>query len=571
MIRLLLPLLALATAIWASRLVNPSELGARIDRIEAWIRLWRGGPLAAAIVTMALMWWTWGSLTPPPMTHDEASYVLQAGIFAHGAWTAPAPALPEFFEQPAVLVTPAVASAFPPGHALLLAAGALLRFPALVPLLVAGFTAALIIVVGSRVANPWVALLAWLIWLTTPLVLRFQPGYFAESTTTLCVLAAWWCLLRWRDGRNWFWAAGAALAAGWGAITQPVTMLAFGLPLVAVLLVDAVRGRHWLALVVFVAVAGAMAGVYPLWNTKTTGDRSLSPATLYAADYLPLDRPAFAMDDAAPRRALTPVLESMREDLERQRAALAPRRLALTVARRLAAVAGDIWQGAQLVLLPFFVVGLFALRGKGRRTRGGGAQRGAVRDSGSGGGAAGGESGAAGPLSTALACCVLLIVARMAYPRDSAWTLPYLAIVPVVAGVTALGVWSVLVWATRGVVIRLHVERRPKLGAALVALVLVFFAVPTLGGWRLRHQQTSGVRAAFDEAMQQLPSSKSIVFLRYADRHQHLSLVLNSPDLAAEPVWVVHDLGARNRELLALAQDRTAYVFDEESMEFRRY
>jgi len=71
--------------------------------------------------------------------------------------------------------------------------------------------------------------------------------------------------------------------------------------------------------------------------------------------------------------------------------------------------------------------------------------------------------------------------------------------------------------------------------------------------------------------MKELPSRKSIVFVRYALRPHHLSLVSNFANLNTAPVWVVHDLGDRNKELLKFAEDRTAFVFDEEAMSFKAY
>src|SRR5437870_2853226 len=110
MIRLILPVLILAGAFWAARIVNPSELDDRFDLIEAWLRNRRAGPLAAAIATMLVVWFVWGDARPLPIVHDEAAYALQADIFAHFHWTVPSPPTPEFFEQPHVLVVPAIAS-----------------------------------------------------------------------------------------------------------------------------------------------------------------------------------------------------------------------------------------------------------------------------------------------------------------------------------------------------------------------------------------------------------------------------------------------------------------------------
>jgi hypothetical protein len=535
-IRLFLPIAALIAAIWASRVVNPSELGKRFDRVEDWIG--RLGPGVAAAITVLVVWWTWGHVRTLPASPEESSYVLQAGIFAHGRWTAPSPPMPEFFEQPQVLVTPAVASKFPPGNALVLAVGALLHFLPFVPLLVAGLTAALIIAVGVRVLNPWMAVLAWLVWLTTPMVMRFQSSYFAEPTATLQIATSWWCLLRWREKRALGWIAAMAAAIGWAVITQPLPGIAFGLPTLGVAVVDMARGRNWRAALTTTGALVVVLAVIPLWNARTTGDRSLTPLTLYTMDYMPFDRPGFSVARDAPRRALSPVMLTLRDERLAQHEALQPHQLAMTTTWRFAAMLGDLWQGAQLALVPFFIVGLFAM---------------------------------SAALRVGLGGVGLLLVGRIPFAQDPAWTLPYLPIVVVVAAITACGIWRTLVWAANGVIVRLHIERRPKLGSVLVTIVLALFAAPTFSIWRARHHQNAAVREAFEDALGELPSSKSIIFLRYAPRRQHLALVNNSADLQAEPIWVVHDLGEHNRDLLALVQDRTAYVFDERTMEFKRF
>src|SRR5437763_1949852 len=147
---------------------------------------WLSGRQAAfvvGLVSAVATWIAWGSFRPRPIVEDEVSYVLQSRIFASGHWVAPAPPLPEFFQQAHVLTTPAVASKYPPGHALLMSLGTLLGAPALVPLLLTDLTGALLFVLTRRVTNAHVALLAWLIWLSDPIELQFRPGYFSEVTS----------------------------------------------------------------------------------------------------------------------------------------------------------------------------------------------------------------------------------------------------------------------------------------------------------------------------------------------------------------------------------------------------
>jgi len=209
--------IALALALLASRTTAAERQGVRFGGAEAAVR--RFAPVTAAVLSMLIVWIAWYS--PIPKVHDENSYLLQADLFARGQWTAPSPPIPEFFEQPHVQVVPVVASKYPPGHALLLTPGALIGFPALMPLLLTGVTAALLVALTARVTNGNVAMLTWVVWIASPIVLRFQPGYFSEVTTTPLVLAAWWALLRWRETRRMPWILALALAIGWGTAASP--------------------------------------------------------------------------------------------------------------------------------------------------------------------------------------------------------------------------------------------------------------------------------------------------------------------------------------------------------------
>src|ERR1700739_2482156 len=110
MLRALLAILAIYAAARMARWVRVPEAATRIGKpLDSW---W--APVVAGAITAALVWWVAGSLTWPPIIHDEAAYLLPAGIFARGRWTLPGPPLPQFFEQFHVLVTPTLAAKYPP-------------------------------------------------------------------------------------------------------------------------------------------------------------------------------------------------------------------------------------------------------------------------------------------------------------------------------------------------------------------------------------------------------------------------------------------------------------------------
>jgi hypothetical protein len=63
-------------------------------------------PAVVGLAWAALAWFTWGSLHPMPLDHDEVAYLLQSQIFASGRWAA---SLSDFFGQAHVLVPPVLA------------------------------------------------------------------------------------------------------------------------------------------------------------------------------------------------------------------------------------------------------------------------------------------------------------------------------------------------------------------------------------------------------------------------------------------------------------------------------
>ena len=118
-------------------------------------------PAVCGLISMLVMAWVWKGSHFIPNIADESAYLLQAEIFAKGAWSLAARPLPEFFEQIHVFATPFVAAKYFPGHSLLLVPGVLIHFPPLVPLLLIFGSGLLIVALSRRITNGWVALLVW--------------------------------------------------------------------------------------------------------------------------------------------------------------------------------------------------------------------------------------------------------------------------------------------------------------------------------------------------------------------------------------------------------------------------
>lgn len=511
-----------------------------LRRTDNWLRHW--GPTMAALLTVAVVWSLWGSVRPVPIYHDEDSYLLQADILARGKWTVATPPLPEFFEQPHVLSVPAVASKYPPGHALLLMPGAILGWHALVPLLLTAATAALLFAVTTRLVSGFAALFAWLFWLTAPLVLRYQPSYFSQVTTTALVLLAWWSYLRWRDDWGRRWMLVLAFAIAWGGITRPISMLAFAVPL-GVLVINAVaRRRAWRELAPGVALGLAVFLVVPIWMRTTTGTWSETPVGLYQKQYLPFDKLGFVADSTPPARALTPVVREVYDEFFALRNAQTAEAIPATVGSRLQRLNSEIFRGNRGWCIPVALLGV----------------------------AVGGPV-----LQVAATGALLLFLVHVPYAHDATWTLYYLEAVPVVALAAAAGLWMLLRWLTspggRRAGFESSTSGRAPVAMLLLCALLLLNAPATIRYWHQRHVDTASFARPFAAAMRALPEVPAIVFVRFSPSRSHyVNVVGHRADLERAAVWVVHDLGLRNPELLRTAPERAIYLFDEHDMRLTR-
>ena len=491
----------------------------------------RTAPLAAAGLSFLQFWWLWGSLSALPVIHDEVAYLLQARIFGSFHWTAAGRPLPEFFEQFHVFVTPVLAAKYPPGHSLALVPGVWLGLPGLVPLALTALAAGLLYALSREVAGPWAAVAAWLLWTTNSGDLRFRPGYFSETTTVAVWLAGWWLLRRWLERNDRRILLALAVVVAWGAITRPVTTLAFGIPVAAVVLRRAAARRGLLDLIPATAAGVVVLLLVPLWNERTTGDWRVSPLALWSRTYVPFNMPGFHVDPTPPRFPMNFERRQFeayfRPIFERH----TPDRLPSIALERVRFIGRDMWGRGRALLLPFALVGLVT------------------------------APALAWP---AVASAGLLVLFHLVLAHPPQWTVYYLEAQPVLAFLTALGLVRVFHFLARAV--REHPGRRFASGAVLVAALLASLG-PCVGRLEDARNLTRGERRyleAFFSKVARIPEERAVVFVRYGDRHPNQwSLVRNEPDMAAARVWLAFDRGDEDRKLLDLAPEREPYLYDE--------
>ena len=276
-------------------------------------------PAIVGVVLAILPFLAWHGLNPMPVDHDEVAYLLQAQIFALGRWASPGLPLPDFFGQAHMLVTPVLASKYPPGHSLLLALGVLVGAPGLLVFLLNAVRIGLVFALARRLADGVTALLTVMLLYLGNGQARYASSYYSELTSGTMLVAAWYCLWRWRDTRRVGWLLGVAVTLGWCAITRPWSAIAFALPIGYLVLRDVRRDRRWRDLGLAFALGCCVVAVLPLWSWETLGDWRRTPLMEYAQDYMPFDFPHFGVVNATPKLTPPPDVAAINVSAQDQR------------------------------------------------------------------------------------------------------------------------------------------------------------------------------------------------------------------------------------------------------------
>jgi len=541
------PLLAgLLIVAWVLAWRARPELPAAVER---WLA-GRATPVVFGVLPTLAAAWVWGGVRRVPVFHDEAAYLLQARIFASGRWASPPPPIPEFFEQFHVLVAPVMASKYPPGHSLLMAPGAAIGLPGLVPLLLAGLAGTLLYLLARRAAGVWAAFLAWLLWMAAPANVAWRASYLSENTSSAACLLALWLWVRWRDTGAARWLAAAAVAVGWCAITRPLTALLFALPLGIVTLAEVVRRRRWRSLAAGLAAGVATLSIIPLWSARTTGDWRVTPWAAYTRAYMDYDHPGFGEFGEPPTRMLPPDVAQVNRGYRKgHRGHVVGQLPAIALSRAGELVkAVALWDALELPATPFIAYAVMALLVAAMIW-------GAVE----------------GPPEARFACATVaaMFLGYLVYAHPPGWTLYYVELYPGLAFLAAVGLLRMLEAAARELK-RPDVPRWRTRAALLAAGVVAIAAVGNVAVERSDARTRQRAPRAFAALMRLVPDRRALVFVRYAPGHSpHQSLVQNAPDVARARLAFAYDRGADNARLIRAMPGRALYLYDEAASKLR--
>ncbi|MEO8030627.1 MAG: hypothetical protein ABJC74_05235 [Gemmatimonadota bacterium] len=519
----LIPLAAWLAARW------PAQHTAAAER-------WLDGaaaPVVLGLISGLTLWWTWGSLHPVEVIHDETAYLLQAAMLAHGRMAGPPRPLPEFFEQFQVFASPVLAAKYPPGFALALLPGIWLGLPGLMPVMMIGLSGGLIFALARRLAGSGVALLAWLCWLLAPGSIPFRHLIMSETLTTTLWLGGWWALLEWRQQGSARWLVIAAGLGAWCLLTRPLTGLAYVVPLgIAAITIAARRG--WMHQLPAAMAVGAGVLSILLWqNRVVTGSWGQTAWTHYTAVYAPSDHFGFGVDSTPPQRSLPPDFQDYVWYYGEFHKGFEPANLPAIFVERSTQVLQAAWGPAVPIAAVLAGLGLAA-------------------------------SGP--PLLLATGTALLLLLVHLGFAHPAEWSIYYEETLPILAILTALGTARVI--GLIGARVRREApqpgaDQRTVPALLLLSAVLVLYAPSHLTAARLNDRLLSEYHRQFRRRVVELPG-RTIVFVRYAKNHIfHRSLISNPADLADARSWIVYDRGVDNARLERIAPDRVSYLYIE--------
>jgi hypothetical protein len=263
----LLVVVTLSLAVgWISAGVQLPPVKMRVSRSPGWAIV-----LAVALASLSAFA-SQDAFAGNPHLIDEVAQLFQGRIFASGRLAAPAPQPPEFFLIAQTLVTDAGwSSQYPPGQALLLSVGLLLRAEWLVNPILGGISTILVFAIARGLYGLRTALAAAFLWAASSWVLFMSATYMNHVGAAFLAVSAWALIWAPRETGRWH-GLGAGLLLAATAVTRPLDGIAAGIPILAWLTMK----RRWTITPWLAAGAAPVAMLWGYFNWRLYG----SPTTL---------------------------------------------------------------------------------------------------------------------------------------------------------------------------------------------------------------------------------------------------------------------------------------------------
>jgi hypothetical protein len=249
-------------------LLRPAVLAPLWKKAERWL-LSPPAPTFAltlgALATLASIWVSHALLGRGPALVDGISQLIQGRYFAAGALGGPVLAAPEFWHFQYMVSTDAGwVSQYPPGFAVLLAAGWLVGAPWLVGPVALGIAVFLTTLIAERLFpdDLFVARLGAVLTTVSPLLIFHAAGYMNHVVALLLLAIALYAALRSIEG-SWRWSLLAGAGVGAMFATRPYAAVVLGTFAITVAWLGP-RGSHNVPRAILARrLAAAMAAAAP--------------------------------------------------------------------------------------------------------------------------------------------------------------------------------------------------------------------------------------------------------------------------------------------------------------------
>lgn len=256
----------------------------RMERVERWV----SGLLIAVILT-TIVYLARTVLPDTAITTDEHSYLMQANQFASGKLKYPYPGdhLHDFVWHRLSMVIcdreHGWFSRYPPGHALWLVPGVIVRAPFLMPVLASLISLCFLAATARRigVSRPLILYL----FACSPFFLFMHATLLSHTTAFAAACAMLYGYVRWFGERHPVWMVFSGLSWSYLYLTRPFTAFMigafFGLHAMVPLFLHRKEKSVWLAVTCFAGTAGVGILLNMIYNYIMLGDPFTPPYLFY--------------------------------------------------------------------------------------------------------------------------------------------------------------------------------------------------------------------------------------------------------------------------------------------------